>query len=137
MKALENDYFKERNLYPNVDFYTGIMLRALGLPTEDAALLALRTHWVRSRRLRMHTFNRRLMEIAAGARRETELSQLLQRKQQLVDVLQEVVHDLEGEKVSQEEFEHFSFTWQAVDALVRDRLLMTDSLPAGRVESAA
>ena len=32
--ALEDDYFKERSLYPNVDFYSGIILRALGIPTE-------------------------------------------------------------------------------------------------------
>ena len=30
--ALEDDYFKERNLYPNVDFYSGIIYRALGIP---------------------------------------------------------------------------------------------------------
>lgn len=30
--ALEDPYFKERNLYPNVDFYSGIILRALGIP---------------------------------------------------------------------------------------------------------
>ena len=30
--ALEDDYFKERKLYPNVDFYSGIILRALGIP---------------------------------------------------------------------------------------------------------
>lgn len=33
-KALEDDYFVERNLYPNVDFYSGIIYRALGIPTE-------------------------------------------------------------------------------------------------------
>jgi len=32
--ALEDDYFKARNLYPNVDFYSGIIYRALGIPTE-------------------------------------------------------------------------------------------------------
>jgi len=32
--ALEDDYFKSRNLYPNVDFYSGIIYRALGIPTE-------------------------------------------------------------------------------------------------------
>ncbi len=32
--ALEDDYFKARNLYPNVDFYSGIIYRALGVPTE-------------------------------------------------------------------------------------------------------
>ncbi len=30
--ALEDDYFLERNLYPNVDFYSGIILKALGMP---------------------------------------------------------------------------------------------------------
>lgn len=32
--ALEDEYFKSRNLYPNVDFYSGIIYRALGVPTE-------------------------------------------------------------------------------------------------------
>jgi citrate synthase len=30
--ALEDEYFIERNLYPNVDFYSGIILKALGIP---------------------------------------------------------------------------------------------------------
>lgn len=32
--ALEDEYFKSRSLYPNVDFYSGIIYRALGIPTE-------------------------------------------------------------------------------------------------------
>lgn len=32
--ALNDDYFKEYNLYPNIDFYSGIMLRAMGIPTN-------------------------------------------------------------------------------------------------------
>ncbi len=32
--ALEDDYFVEKKLYPNVDFYSGIMYRALGIPTS-------------------------------------------------------------------------------------------------------
>jgi len=32
--ALEDDYFKARGLYPNVDFYSGIILKAIGIPTE-------------------------------------------------------------------------------------------------------
>jgi citrate synthase len=31
--ALEDDYFVERKLYPNVDFYSGIIYQAIGLPT--------------------------------------------------------------------------------------------------------
>lgn len=32
--ALEDEYFKSRSLYPNVDFYSGIIYRALGIPTD-------------------------------------------------------------------------------------------------------
>jgi citrate synthase len=32
--ALEDDYFVKRKLYPNVDFYSGILLRAIGIPPE-------------------------------------------------------------------------------------------------------
>jgi citrate synthase len=32
--ALSDDYFVERKLYPNVDFYTGIIYRAMGFPTR-------------------------------------------------------------------------------------------------------
>jgi len=31
-KTLKDEYFIERNLYPNVDFYSGILLRAIGIP---------------------------------------------------------------------------------------------------------
>ena len=32
--ALSDSYFIERNLYPNVDFYSGIILRAIGIPVN-------------------------------------------------------------------------------------------------------
>ncbi len=32
--ALEDEYFVERKLYPNVDFYSGIILKAMGIPTS-------------------------------------------------------------------------------------------------------
>lgn len=32
--ALRDDYFVEKKLYPNVDFYSGIIYRAMGIPTE-------------------------------------------------------------------------------------------------------
>jgi citrate synthase len=32
--ALHDDYFIEHNLYPNIDFYSGLVLRALGIPTN-------------------------------------------------------------------------------------------------------
>ncbi len=32
--ALEDDYFVSKKLYPNVDFYSGIILKAMGIPEE-------------------------------------------------------------------------------------------------------
>lgn len=50
--ALEDDYFVQRNLYPNVDFYSGIILKAIGIPTSMfTAIFALSrtvgwfSHW--------------------------------------------------------------------------------------------
>ena len=37
--ALSDDYFIERKLYPNVDFYSGITLRALGFPNNMLTVL--------------------------------------------------------------------------------------------------
>ncbi len=37
--ALQDEYFIERKLYPNVDFYSGIIYRALGIPTEFFTVL--------------------------------------------------------------------------------------------------
>jgi citrate synthase len=40
--ALQDDYFVQKKLYPNVDFYSGIILQAMGFPTAMfTALFAL------------------------------------------------------------------------------------------------
>lgn len=47
--ALEDEYFIEKKLYPNVDFYSGIILRAIGFPTQMFTVLfaiARTTGWV-------------------------------------------------------------------------------------------
>ena len=47
--ALSDDYFIEKKLYPNVDFYSGIILSAIGFPTSMfTALFALArtTGWI-------------------------------------------------------------------------------------------
>ena len=38
-KALADDYFVERKLYPNVDFYTGLIYRSMGFPTRMFTVL--------------------------------------------------------------------------------------------------
>ena len=37
--ALEDDYFVQRKLYPNVDFYTGLIYQAMGFPTDMFTVL--------------------------------------------------------------------------------------------------
>jgi citrate synthase len=37
--ALEDPYFVEKKLYPNVDFYSGIIFSAMGIPTEMFTVL--------------------------------------------------------------------------------------------------
>ena len=37
--ALGDDYFVERRLYPNVDFYTGLIYKAMGFPTKMFTVL--------------------------------------------------------------------------------------------------
>lgn len=55
--ALNDPYFKERNLYPNVDFYSGIILKAIGIPTSMFTVifaLARTAGWI-SHWLEMHS----------------------------------------------------------------------------------
>jgi citrate synthase len=37
--ALADEYFVERKLYPNVDFYTGVIYKAMGFPTRMFTVL--------------------------------------------------------------------------------------------------
>jgi citrate synthase len=37
--ALKDDYFAEKKLFPNVDFYSGIILKAMGFPTSMFTVL--------------------------------------------------------------------------------------------------
>jgi citrate synthase len=37
--ALSDDYFVQKKLYPNIDFYSGITLKALGFPTDMFTVL--------------------------------------------------------------------------------------------------
>ena len=37
--ALKDEYFIEKELYPNVDFYSGIILKAIGFPTSMFTVL--------------------------------------------------------------------------------------------------
>ena len=60
--ARSDDYFIERNLYPNVDFYSGILLRAIGIPVNMFTVLfaiGRMPGWIANWR-EMHTHNQRI-----------------------------------------------------------------------------
>jgi TRAP transporter TAXI family solute receptor len=98
----------------------------------SSGIIALRSYWLKIRRVRMSDYTHRLMDVSMKVRDESDLNRLLESKHELMDVLSEVVVELDKHRVSQEEFEHFSFTWQAVDALVRDRFTLSGhSVKAG------
>jgi len=63
--ALEDDYFIEKKLYPNVDFYSGILLRAMGFPSRmfTAVFAVARTvgwvsHWLELKQQAGHGIDR-------------------------------------------------------------------------------
>jgi len=109
-------FFRENARVVSAALYTIVIL--------SSGLLALRTYWLKIRRVRMSDYTHRLMKVSEQVREESDLGRLLENKHHLMDVLTEVVVELDKDRVSQEDFEHFSFTWQAVDALVRDRFAL-------------
>ncbi len=90
-----------------------------------SAALALRSHFTRRRKVRISKYTMQLMEVAKQARNTESVQTLYELKDGLIHMLHQVVQDLDKDRVSQEEFEHFSFTWQAVDTVVRDSLALT------------
>jgi hypothetical protein len=84
--------------------------------------VALRSRIQRSRKVRVSDYTLQLMAIAEEARNADTSRQLEALRDRLVSMLQHMIRDLSKDRVTQEEFEHFSFTWQAVDTVVRDRL---------------
>ncbi|NQX87319.1 MAG: TAXI family TRAP transporter solute-binding subunit [Halioglobus sp.] len=109
-------------LQENARLFSGLLYALVIL---FSAGLALRSRWKNAHRVRMGEFNQRLLGIAHQARAAKDEPQLHELKNQLMAMLAEVVRGLDEEKINQSEFEHFSFTWQAVDALVRDQMLLS------------
>ena len=75
--ALEDPYFIERKLYPNVDFYSGIILKAMGIPTcMFTALFAVArtsgwiSHWMEMNRDPMQRIGRPRQVYTGSARRD-------------------------------------------------------------------
>jgi TRAP transporter TAXI family solute receptor len=87
-----------------------------------SVFVALRARVKHAHRARVSEYNVELMDIAGQARDAGPADDLSPLRDRLVEMLQKVVTDLDVERVTKEEFDHFSFTWQAVDTLLRDQL---------------
>lgn len=90
----------------------------------SSLVYALRARLQRAHKVRVSDYSVQLMEIADQAGKSDSVAELRALKERLLGMLQQIVTDLSKDRVTREEFEHFSFTWQAVDTVVRDRLAM-------------
>ena len=74
--ALHDSYFVERKLYPNVDFYSGIMMRAIGIPTEMFTVMfaiGRMPGWIANFKEIMDARRKRICRPAAGLYRADEI----------------------------------------------------------------
>ena len=74
--ALSDEYFVSRGLYPNVDFYSGIIYKSLGFPTDMFPVLfclprmaGWLAHWIEQQdRFRLTQFMPRQLQMAPSTR---------------------------------------------------------------------
>ena len=78
--ALNDDYFVSRNLYPNVDFYSGILLREIGIPTNMYTVMfaigrlpGWIAHWKEMREAKSRIYRPRQVYTGPAQRDYTEL----------------------------------------------------------------
>jgi len=84
-------------------------------------LIALRARIKRAQRVRVSDYNMELMALADKAREAEFQADLQPLEERLIEILRVMVRDLDADRVTKDEFDHFSFTWQAVDTVVRDQ----------------
>ncbi len=84
--------------------------------------LALRARFQRAQKDRADRYNLELMRISEEARHSEAPEDLMRLRDELHGILRTVLEDLEHDRVTREEFDFFSFTWQAADTVVRDEL---------------
>jgi citrate synthase len=92
--ALSDPYFVERKLYPNVDFYSGITLRAMGLPVNMFPVMFAMgrlpgwiANWKEVREVKSHLYRPRQVYIGKNVRDYTPLEE---RRTELVSAVPEL-----------------------------------------------
>jgi len=86
-----------------------------------SAMLALRSRLVSTQKNRMDSYNYILLDIAEEARQTASVSEINQLKEKLHDTLERVVRALDTDEVTEEGFQTFSFLWESVRVVLKER----------------
>jgi TRAP transporter TAXI family solute receptor len=81
------------------------------------------------RRKRLEAYNAEILALYSGVRDEEDRARVAARKDEMLEVLIRVLDDAEEGRVTEEGFQVFSLTWQAVYGALRDRLVLGPSAP--------
>jgi TRAP transporter TAXI family solute receptor len=92
-----------------------------------SAFIALRGRYQRSRHVRVNEYNEQLMVIVSEARHLDDRHKLLELRDTLAGILGTVLADLNEGNVAKDDFDHFTFAWQAADAFVSDQIMLVSS----------
>jgi len=86
-----------------------------------SAMLALRSRLVSTQKNRMDSYNYILLDIAEEARQTSSITEINRLKGKLHDTLESVVRALDTDEVTEEGFQTFSFLWESVRVVLKER----------------
>lgn len=84
-------------------------------------MLALRSRFVSTQKNRMDSYNYILLDIAEAARQSEDREEISLLKQKLHETLEQVVRALDTDEVTEEGFQTFSFLWESVRVVLKER----------------
>ncbi len=78
-----------------------------------SGLMWLRRRWLERQKGRADVYNLDLVDIGQAARKAGSMEELAELRRRLYSMLEQVVHDLDEDRIDGEGFQYFSFTWEA------------------------
>ena len=98
-----------------------LALFATLLAMTVSALFALRSRFVYRQKNRLDSYNYVLLDIADKARSATSPDDIVALKSEMMELLENVVHALDTDEVTEEGFQSFSFLWESVREVLTER----------------
>ena len=109
-------YFEE-----NADYLALLVTLALML---GSGLLALKRYLNQSQKNIADEYSKELFTILKEVEASDDYDYILTKKSYLVEMLEEIIHQLDIDNVTAEGFQFFSFTWEKIYAMVEQRLVL-------------